>query len=60
MKKITFPSFFLFLAMIQNAQVLQVKVNWGEKYSVRDFGKYINQKPIGHTDNYIFIRHKYQ
>ncbi|MFT6002341.1 MAG: hypothetical protein ACI95T_001101 [Flavobacteriales bacterium] len=54
MKKVTWTLYILFFTIVQNAQTPEI--NWGEKYSVKGFGKTISQKPIGHTDDYFFIK----
>lgn len=46
----------LFFSIVQHAQIPEI--NWGEKNTRKAFGKYINQKPLGCTNEYIFMRNK--
>ena len=54
MKKITWTLYILLFTILQNAQTPEI--NWEEKYSVKGFGATVNQKPIGHTNDYFFIK----
>ncbi|MDC3210122.1 hypothetical protein OAU10_01345 [Saprospiraceae bacterium] len=56
MKRIIWTLAILFFSIAQHAQVPEI--NWGEKNTRKAFGKYINQRPLGYTNEYIFMRNK--
>jgi len=56
MKRIIWTLAILFFSITQHAQV--PGINWGEKNARKAFGEYINQRPLGYTNEYIFMRNK--